>query len=718
MRRDASTADESDVNNSGKEAESSEGAPIQAREGEDQSTEPGGESQDQSAISLIAKFAERDTRESVRKPNSDMTAENCSDALSKAKHKLIKKLNQEKDDPRQNNDCDGTREVLESDISAKDRPVLDFNQRIAEQEAAVRSRRQQSSEPEDEKEILVSQPSPIKSSPGVIQGAFDRMRPRRDPLEVATITIGSKMTTSPLRPLSSKMQRTGAAPSASTRTRSSAKSSSTQKFSSSMKGFAAPGSKITTLVGSRGDELNNDEEDATNASDPEVDDTVSETVSEDGESEQEEIEGAALEDSGAESHEPGEDLKVDPEVEDSDDEYLDEEGKKAREDARVAELIDLAEAKSTAPSHNNVKRAHNLLKGGGQKDSTTDLIQLVQTSVERINTQLRSLQKAMLDASQDSHDQNPTTLSEEHSPEDSLSLTVSKEDFSHMRIIGQFNLGFILAVRPSNPSSTTTSSNPPSSPSPSDELFIIDQHASDEKSNFERLQSTTVLQHQRLVRPKPLELTAIEEETILENNDTLLRNGFVVAVDESGDEPVGRRCWLLSLPMSKEITFDLSDLEELIALLADAPPLTTAQQNNHFPRPSKTRRLFAMRACRSSVMIGKALSSAQMRKLVSRMGEIEKPWNCPHGRPTMRHLISLGGWEGWREGEGVGGVGVGDRGSELEDGREGGGRADWRAWVAGMRGDEEGSGDEEGEEKIDQDDEDEDEMTDRERRRK
>lgn len=23
------------------------------------------------------------------------------------------------------------------------------------------------------------------------------------------------------------------------------------------------------------------------------------------------------------------------------------------------------------------------------------------------------------------------------------------------------------------------------------------------------------------------------------------------------------------------------------------------------------------------------------------MGEIDQPWNCPHGRPTMRHLLSL-----------------------------------------------------------------------------
>lgn len=49
-----------------------------------------------------------------------------------------------------------------------------------------------------------------------------------------------------------------------------------------------------------------------------------------------------------------------------------------------------------------------------------------------------------------------------------------------MKIIGQFNLGFIIA-RLGN------------------DLFIIDQHASDEKYNFETLQRTTSLKSQKLV---------------------------------------------------------------------------------------------------------------------------------------------------------------------------------------------------------------------------
>lgn len=43
-------------------------------------------------------------------------------------------------------------------------------------------------------------------------------------------------------------------------------------------------------------------------------------------------------------------------------------------------------------------------------------------------------------------------------------------------------------------------------------------------------------------------------------------------------------------------------------------------------RPSRVRAMFASRACRKSVMIGKPLSKFDMRKLIEHMGEIEQPW--------------------------------------------------------------------------------------------
>ena len=53
--------------------------------------------------------------------------------------------------------------------------------------------------------------------------------------------------------------------------------------------------------------------------------------------------------------------------------------------------------------------------------------------------------------------------------------------------------------------------------------------------------------------------------------EALERNGFIVEADTSGDSPVGLRIKLMSLPLSKEVTFEIRDLEELIHLLADSP---------------------------------------------------------------------------------------------------------------------------------------------------
>lgn len=61
-----------------------------------------------------------------------------------------------------------------------------------------------------------------------------------------------------------------------------------------------------------------------------------------------------------------------------------------------------------------------------------------------------------------------------------LFFVFSQDMFKEMEIIGQFNLGFIITKLKSD-------------------LFIIDQHATDEKYNFEMLQQDTVLKGQRLI---------------------------------------------------------------------------------------------------------------------------------------------------------------------------------------------------------------------------
>jgi DNA mismatch repair protein PMS2 len=56
-------------------------------------------------------------------------------------------------------------------------------------------------------------------------------------------------------------------------------------------------------------------------------------------------------------------------------------------------------------------------------------------------------------------------------------------------------------------------------------------------------------------------------------------------------------------------------------------------------------------------MIGKTLKAGKMEEIVKHMGSMDKPWSCPHGRPTMRHLYGLEKWQGWKEGDGITGLG-------------------------------------------------------------
>ena len=341
---------------------------------------------------------------------------------------------------------------------------------------------------------------------------------------------------------------------------------------------------------------------------------------------------------------------------------LDDSERMSQEDARIAHLTQQASEVVHRPSADNLKRASQALRGtAGSKHSVLNLASSLNVSLKSVKQQAFAMADVTCDTHSKQHGDNFTVTSgfDKDDAEANLSLTVTKSDFSRMTIAGQFNLGFIIAVRPNESS-------------PDDDLFIIDQHAADEKFNFERLTRTLTLDPQRLAQPKQLYLTAVEEEIVLNHSPSLTANGFVIETDTSGTSPVGERCKLVSLPMSKETTFDLSDLEELLHLLSDHPSGSSSQ---YIPRPSKVRRMLAMRACRSSIMVGKTLNKTQMQKVVGHLGEMDKPWNCPHGRPTMRHLAGLGTWKAWDDLPGW----------EKDNGPLGGGTTDWGTWLRRRR---------------------------------
>lgn len=69
--------------------------------------------------------------------------------------------------------------------------------------------------------------------------------------------------------------------------------------------------------------------------------------------------------------------------------------------------------------------------------------------------------------------------------------------------------------------------------------------------------------------------------------------------------------------------------------------ITTNCPKRQFIRLPKFMSMFASRACRSAIMIGTALRMNDMKNIVKNLGTLHQPWNCPHGRPTLRHLFDL-----------------------------------------------------------------------------
>ena len=509
-------------------------------------------------------------------------------------------------------------------------------------------------------------PAPIQSRVTNETNSTEKYRAPETP-KPAMMTVGPTM--SKVANASGSKRRRISSPAAA---QSNLKRSSSAPFTSSLRAFFAPGTTQESA-----DDLRQDDEERDSLSEDSSDSHQEEHRFRSGDSD-DENESSSVGDTPYHSKSRGK----------SDGVPMEEQDRRRHEEARIKHLVEEAEKGATRSTEENERRAAKLMKRSA--DKIHNVMRTCHASLSEIKSLYHTLSPSYvesLDNGDEDQSHGSRSTQAQSSAEDRLSLKISKSDFANMRIIGQFNLGFILAVRPAtDQGSKNTTHN-------SDELFIIDQHASDEIFNFHRLYASTSLTPQPLVRPHSLQLTATEEETIIDHqNASLAKNGFNVSIDTSGEKPVGERCSLLTLPTSKDTVFDTRDLEELLVMLSDvpapihaSPPLPDVDTSDHLEgvsshrtlslsanslaivRPSKVRRMLAMRACRSSIMVGKALTHKGMAGVLKHMGEIDRPWNCPHGRPTMRHLSALDGVGGWDEWSGRRSFGDGDEPDLNED---------------------------------------------------
>ncbi|EAN31236.1 DNA mismatch repair protein domain protein [Theileria parva strain Muguga] len=224
--------------------------------------------------------------------------------------------------------------------------------------------------------------------------------------------------------------------------------------------------------------------------------------------------------------------------------------------------------------------------------------------------------------------------------------------FDEMELIGQFNKSFII----------TKLTFPEVKSKYNFSLYVIDQHAADEKARFERLNKTVKINKQRLIYPKLIELSPFLTQVAENSMNVLLSNGFDVRVCREKEflvfndedlsmtsaytEKIGRGVYVHTLPQILGKVLGEDDFVDFLNELSATEYVENSKQSEFIwglgntPRPHKIWSILASRACKSSVRAGDGLTNGQMKNIVRRMGTLIHPWNCPHGRPSIKCLVS------------------------------------------------------------------------------
>ncbi|KAJ1604775.1 PMS1'MutL-like ATPase', partial [Cryptosporidium canis] len=142
------------------------------------------------------------------------------------------------------------------------------------------------------------------------------------------------------------------------------------------------------------------------------------------------------------------------------------------------------------------------------------------------------------------------------SKEDHLtSFNFKKHLFGQLQVIGQFNKGFIITKLAE---AETEDSGL--------HIFIIDQHASDEKARFERLNGDPgSVQTQRLISPLAVSLSPSQEQLVISYKDIFEKNGFKFVFDRNSE--IGSRIQLVQLPVILGIPLKQLDFMDLLSQL-------------------------------------------------------------------------------------------------------------------------------------------------------
>ena len=185
------------------------------------------------------------------------------------------------------------------------------------------------------------------------------------------------------------------------------------------------------------------------------------------------------------------------------------------------------------------------------------------------------------------------------------------ESLPSMRVLGQFHETYVVAETDEG-------------------LVLIDQHAADERINYERLRErlTGETTTQALANPVRLELTARERELFEAHEEALASLGFWASLVDDRTVEVTTVPALVAERAGPELVRDV--ISEFVSGEASAAATVEAAADE----------LLADLACYPSITGNTSLTEGSIIDLLDRLDDCENPYACPHGRPVIVELDS------------------------------------------------------------------------------
>lgn len=155
-------------------------------------------------------------------------------------------------------------------------------------------------------------------------------------------------------------------------------------------------------------------------------------------------------------------------------------------------------------------------------------------------------------------------------------------------------------------------------------IFIIDQHAAHERILYEKLmkqfKKQEVIASQMLLQPLLLKLTEKEKEILQDNIELLNQFGFRIEHLDVESYALLSVPFIMKEPTNAKFFLDILDILEEVPIenIYDTKILTVATM-----------------ACKAAVKGNDKLNVQEANALIAQLLQLENPFTCPHGRPTM-----------------------------------------------------------------------------------